>query len=128
MNILRSILAVAAGYVVNSALYIVMLIAALFLAKSPPTFTFKLITFVFITIAAIVAGYVTAAVAVKAVVLHALALGVIFLLLAVQVIITISGTDDLLISGVVQFIGAVSGGYLNKRFNILNLQALKKNL
>ena len=111
---MRSVLAVIAGYVVFSVLSIAMAITMLGQTSS---FTSKLLIFAYIPALAGIAGYITAIFARKAEMYHALALGVIFLLSAVQNIIFDSDKGGILISGVLMFTGAVAGGYLRTRLN-----------
>jgi len=97
MNVVRSILAVIAGYVVLSVLAIGTTLALrVFLPEitaQPPPFNYALLILAYITVFAVIAGYVTAVIARRAEVLHAL--GVVLLLFGILSVDAASGGGKL---------------------------------
>jgi len=116
MNIVRSVLAVIAGYIVFWLCVLVAFWAMFILTKTFPFIDSALVILPLIVIFASLAGYVTALIGRKAELLHTVILGTAFLVYAVYWVI--SNTNILfLITGVLQFIGAIAGGYLRKKLN-----------
>ena len=121
MDVVRSILAVIAGYVVLSVLAIATTLALRAvlpeITAQPPPFNYALLILAYVTVFAVIAGYVTAVVARRAEVYHALALAVLLLLFGVLSVDSASGRGKLwfpVANGVLQFIAAIAGGCLRR--------------